>query len=267
LIALAGGIRVELYHLERLTSLLNSPKGCGIRLEYLRIVMTEPEQWAFWSTMNVDVVRKLVDNEKLHDAQLQKLSDKIDSFMERTNALIENLRAGPSSLTRPVDRIEMPTSSLSASMLCWIHRVLTEGDGQSEAVRGRFRAVQTWIGPAGATTQTASFVPPPPEQIPGRISVFLDWWRAEYPDLIDADRDSIIAALAEFHQRFLAIHPFLDANGRVARCLLDQAARELLNQGIGQDFTADTEGYFGTLKSANKGDFSALEARIAASLQ
>lgn len=55
---------VEIYHLERIRSLLDSPKGCGIRLEYLRIPMTEPEQWAFWSAMNYDVVRKLAENER-----------------------------------------------------------------------------------------------------------------------------------------------------------------------------------------------------------
>ena len=44
-------------------------KGCGIRLEYLRIPMTESEQRAFWNTMNYDVVRKLSENERRHDAQ------------------------------------------------------------------------------------------------------------------------------------------------------------------------------------------------------
>lgn len=31
--------------------------------------MTEPEQWAFWSAMNYDVVRKLAENEKRHDVR------------------------------------------------------------------------------------------------------------------------------------------------------------------------------------------------------
>ena len=48
---------VEIYHLQRLRALVDSPKGCGIRLEYLRIPMTEPKQWAFWSAVNYDVVR------------------------------------------------------------------------------------------------------------------------------------------------------------------------------------------------------------------
>jgi len=53
----SGMTTVEIYHLERLRALVDSPKGCGIRLEYLRIPMTEPKQWAFWSAVNYDVVR------------------------------------------------------------------------------------------------------------------------------------------------------------------------------------------------------------------
>ena len=37
LISHAKDIAVEIYHLERIRTLLDSPKGCGVRLEYLRI--------------------------------------------------------------------------------------------------------------------------------------------------------------------------------------------------------------------------------------
>lgn len=73
LIALNPKVRTEIYHLERLVSLLDAPKGCGIRLEYLRIAMTEAEQWAFWSAMNADIVRRLVDNEVRRENQLKQL--------------------------------------------------------------------------------------------------------------------------------------------------------------------------------------------------
>lgn len=57
LLLLAGQTRTELYHLERIRSLLDAPKGCGIRLEYLRIPMNEAEQWAFWSSKPTNRVR------------------------------------------------------------------------------------------------------------------------------------------------------------------------------------------------------------------
>jgi len=64
-----GGVPTEIYHLERIRALLDSPKGCGVRLEYFRIPMTEPEQWAFWSAMNHDVVRKLSEKARCTDAE------------------------------------------------------------------------------------------------------------------------------------------------------------------------------------------------------
>ena len=85
--ALAGQTRTEVYHLERIRSLLDAPKGCGIRLEYLRIPMTEAEQWAFWSSMNQDVVRKLVDHEVRREAQMRSLDEKLNLILERTNAI------------------------------------------------------------------------------------------------------------------------------------------------------------------------------------
>jgi hypothetical protein len=45
----------------------------------------------------------------------------------------------------------------------------------------------------------------------------------------------------------------MDANGRIARSVTDQAARELLNEGIGQEFIEDVAGYYLALAAANKG--------------
>jgi hypothetical protein len=78
-----GGVSVEIYHLERIRALLDSPKGCGVRLEYLRIPMTESEQWAFWNTMNYDVVRKLSENEMRHDAQMRSVQDTLNKLLAR----------------------------------------------------------------------------------------------------------------------------------------------------------------------------------------
>jgi fido (protein-threonine AMPylation protein) len=74
-------------------------------------------------------------------------------------------------------------------------------------------------------------------------------------------------ALAKFHHGFLQIHPFLDANGRIARLILDQAARELLGQSITADFTADPSVYFAALRAADAGDLAPLERRISVALQ
>lgn len=266
----AGQTRAELYHLERIRSLLDSPKGCGIRLEYLRIPMTEAEQWAFWSSMNQDVMRKLVDHEARRDAKMRSMEEKLDQILERTNALGFGLLADPSHVqgTRPLpESIEMPTASLSLTTLCWLHRVISEDSRLPEAVRGRLRAVRTWIGPAGSTPETATYVPPPPEDLVSLTNSWIEWWKEQHKILRSVSKEKIVSGLAQFHHRFLRIHPFLDANGRIARTLLDQAARELLNQSIGAEFTADAAAYYAALRAADSGALSLLEARIAATLK
>lgn len=268
--SLAGQTRTEVYHLERIRSLLDAPKGCGIRLEYLRIPMTEAEQWAFWSSMNQDVVRKLVDHEARREAQMRSLDEKLNLILERTNAIGFALTERPSHLGiagQASESIEMPTASLSLTTLCWLHRVITEDSGLPEAVRGRLRSVNVWIGPAGSSVETATYVPPPPEELVSLTNSWIEWWKVQHKSLQSSSKDEAITALAEFHHRFLRIHPFLDANGRLARTLLDQAARELLNQGVAAEFTDDVPAYYAALAAADKGDLESLKSRIAATLK
>ena len=264
LISQADQIETELYHLERLASLLDAPKGCGIRLQYLRIPMTEEEQWAFWNSMNYDVVRKLVQNE----SSLQSIHSKLDLVLARTNTLLANLQQSPSSLLTQalvMDNGETPTASLSISMLCWLHRIVTEGTTTPESTRGRLRSVAVWIGPPGSSPEAATFVPPNDFVHP--LFELLEWWKSGYASLRNNEKQAVIHALAEFHHRFLSLHPFLDANGRVARILLDQAARELLNSGIGAELVSDAVAYLNCLKAADQGNMQPLTGLIAASLR
>jgi fido (protein-threonine AMPylation protein) len=268
--ARTGEVPAEIYHLERIRALLDSPKGCGVRLEYLRIAMTEAEQWAFWNTMNYDVVRKLSENELRRDAQMRTVQDTLDKILARTTAIGLDLHASPSSLqkvTQAVESLEMPTASFTATTLCWVHRLLTENLNLPEAVRGRFRAVQVWIGGPGSTQETAHYLPPPPESIPKLVDEWLLWWHKKHRALREKEKKEVIVGLAELHHRFLSIHPFTDANGRIARSITDQAARELLNQTIGPEFVEDAASYFAALAAADQGDLTLLANRITAALK
>jgi len=268
--ARTGEVPAEIYHLERIRALLDSPKGCGVRLEYLRIPMTEAEQWAFWNTMNYDVVRKLSENELRRDAQMRTVQDTLDKILARTTAIGLDLHASPSSLQKPtqaVESLEMPTASFTATTLCWVRRLLTENLNLPEAVRGRFRAVQVWIGGPGSTQETAHYLPPPPESIPKLVDEWLLWWHKKHRALREKEKKEVIVGLAELHHRFLSIHPFTDANGRIARSITDQAARELLNQTIGPEFVEDAASYFAALAAADQGDLTLLANRITAALK
>ena len=264
LISEAHDIEIELYHVERVASILDAPKGCGIRLQYLRLPMTEEEQWAFWNEMNYDVARKLIQQ----GSSLEHISNKLDLILSRTNTLLPDLPQSASSILnqpQPPETGEILTPSLSVSMLCWLHRIVTEGTDSLESSRGRLRTVDVWIGPLGSTPDQATHRPP--RDFVHQLHELLDWWKSEYPELRDKRKHDVVQALARFHHRFLFLHPFLDANGRVARVLLDQAARELLDLGVGVELVADSTGYFGSLAAADRGELAALTDLIEASLR
>lgn len=77
---------------------------------------------------------------------------------------------------------------------------------------GDFRYTQNWIG--GSSPSNATFVPPPPSEVPralGDIEKFIHAKEDGYPPLIKA---------ALLHAQFETIHPFTDGNGRTGRLLV-----------------------------------------------
>jgi Fic family protein len=101
---------------------------------------------------------------------------------------------------------------LSLRLVKELHVVLMEGVRGGHATPGEFRRSQNWIGPPGCTPTTATFIPPPPEEL---MSCLGEWESAlretTIPPLIHAGL---------VHYQFEAIHPFLDGNGRVGRLLI-----------------------------------------------
>lgn len=74
---------------------------------------------------------------------------------------------------------------------------------------GQFRTTQNWIG---ESIERAVYLPPPPEKL---ASLLQDWCELSNARVHTAEH------AIECYVRLLAIHPFPDANGRVARALLD----------------------------------------------
>ena len=93
-----------------------------------------------------------------------------------------------------------------------LHEKLMNEVGGHHAKRGEFRKIQNWIGKPGCTPETASFVPPPPDEVEACLAAWEKFLHeSDWPPLV-------IIALA--HYQFEAIHPFLDGNGRVGRLLI-----------------------------------------------
>lgn len=81
----------------------------------------------------------------------------------------------------------------------------------SDKLPGEIRRSQNWIG--GSRPGTASFVPPPPEEVPVAMADLDRWIHSN-----DPIPPLIKAGLA--HAQFESIHPFLDCNGRIGRMLV-----------------------------------------------
>jgi hypothetical protein len=265
LASIADPVMVELYHQERIRSLLDSPKGYGLRLQYLRIPMTEEEQYALWSTLGDDITSRLTRQE----AGILELHRKVDLVLERTIRLDDAMTGGPSSLESSLlPRLtQFPTADLQIGDVLWIHRLCTDDADLPESTRGRFRATTVWIGQPGSSPETARFVPPPPSDIESLLVDLLSRWRGDYTKALGSDQQERILAIAKFHHGFLSIHPFLDANGRVGRALLQQQLLELTGRQLRAVFSDEPAVYYKALSAADEGDIAVLVKLISSNLE
>jgi len=132
------------------------------------------------------------------------------SFLEESNDASEvfnYVRAVDYGLDRLKD---LP---VSLRLIREIHARLMEGVRGGNLTPGKFRHTQNWIGPAGSTLETATYVPPPVDEMQEALNELEKFIRAdtEIPPL---------ARVGMIHYQFEAIHPFLDGNGRIGRLLI-----------------------------------------------
>lgn len=70
--SVVGGIPFELYHLERITNILNTPQHYGTRLEFLQIAMTHEE-----------IIALYAQRDKEHLQQLAAVTDALEAATQR----------------------------------------------------------------------------------------------------------------------------------------------------------------------------------------
>jgi Fic family protein len=102
---------------------------------------------------------------------------------------------------------------VSVRLIREIHAELLQGVRGSRLTPGELRRSQNWIGPGGSTLANATFVPPPPDEVPkalGELEAFLH----------ATDDQPLLIKIGLAHAQFETIHPFLDGNGRVGRLLI-----------------------------------------------
>ena len=139
----------------------------------------------------IDVLQKDRKNEKIKD------TEEIVNYIKATNYAFKRLE-------------ELP---LCMRLIKETHSILLSGVRGNEKSPGEFRKSQNWIGYAGCTLNTASFVPPAPGEMEKSLSDLEKYIHEDsfIPNLIK---------IALIHYQFETIHPFLDGNGRMGRLLI-----------------------------------------------
>ena len=123
---------------------------------------------------------------------------------------LREVRACIATLRFGVNRLR--EEELSLEFIKALHENLLRGEG-GQRTPGEFRTSQNWLGQAGATQATATYVPPPVDALPDLLAAFEESLqeRGQLPDLIQC---------AMLHAQFETIHPFVGGNGRLGRLLI-----------------------------------------------
>lgn len=137
-----------------------------------------------------------------------------------------------------------------------LHTILLKERYQVEAVTPDGKPTKRWIQvgqyksvPNHVKTVTGEiFYFATPEETPSKMYDLINWLRVE----IEKKEVNPLVLAAEFHYRFIRIHPFDDGNGRIARLLMNFI---LLTKGLPPVIikTEDKNNYFAALRQADAG--------------
>ena len=122
--------------------------------------------------------------------------------------------ANVSAMEEAIARADDP-SPIRVADIQAIHATLMKQE--PDAMPGRVREVQNWLGGRLDSPLGAEFVPPPPDEVEPLLEDLVSFLvRDDLPP---------VAQAAMAHAQFETIHPFIDGNGRVGRCLVHVALR------------------------------------------
>lgn len=103
------------------------------------------------------------------------------------------------------------TATITLDDLLGIHQILMERSA-TPTIGGAVRTVQNWIGGGSHNPCSASFVPPPPDEVDALLDDLLAY--------VNGDDHPALVQAAIAHAQFETIHPFVDGNGRTGRALI-----------------------------------------------
>jgi Fic family protein len=173
-------------------------------------------------------------------ARNQHADGVIDILLDATNAEGEEHRK---KLT--AERLFSWHAALFPTGYSGLHKIHVAGWRDDQA--GPMQVVSGAIG-----REKIHYQAPPATAIAGEIDHFLYWWR------VSSDNVDGLLRAAIAHLWFVAIHPFEDGNGRIARTLTEMALAEDENMhtryySLSSQIMKEREGYYALLDSTNRG--------------
>lgn len=203
---------------DEMRSLLSKADRALGRLDGSIEALPNPELFVFMYVRKEAVLSSQIEGTQASLGDVLEVEAKIFDPMRPDDT--EEILNYVAALNYGLDRLE--SLPLSLRLVREIHERLMQGVRGQHATPGEFRKTQNWIGSAGATIRTASFVPPPPAELPRLLGSFESYLHVE-------DDLPLLIRLGLIHAHFETLHPFLDGNGRMGRllitfCLCERAA-------------------------------------------
>lgn len=182
--------------------------------------------WIEGNQLSLGQVAALSEHKKVESEERQKLE---------VNNCIRSLRW----------ILKNPKKPLTPARLLKIHALMTE-NLLPKGRLGKYRDVQNYIVNA---KNVVIFTPPAPVQVKQRMKDLFLW-------LEKSKEESAIIRSAVFHHEFVAIHPFVDGNGRTARAaaqwiLLEKGLEPLFTLGVDEFFAQDRSRYYDMIQQTH----------------
>jgi fido (protein-threonine AMPylation protein) len=259
----------QIYHLERIRTILDQPTGYGVRLEFLRIELTPEEQFAYFTNSRKDVENLVGNNNRL----LRLLNTKVDKLLTDQQFVVQTLALSAEKdgfeVSPPPSRPDLflgssyraspkesgLSSNITIELLLALHRAVSFEIPSNEV--GALRNKVVYLSRADQPPSEAVATSPAPAKVPELLQVLCSNWNDDFSKLNKTEAEAKLNAIAKFHAEFLQIHPFTDGNGRVARLVLMQQCLDVF--GIAEMGLLDKgAAYYGALLKADNGQLNAL---------
>lgn len=258
------------YDVERISGVLDSAEGYGVRVGYLRIPMSPEEQIGYFASReNVleGVIAENTERIQALAAQIANLKEgqhhvahTINLIAKAHEIVVEPLRAfDPLAMGEITgdSAQDKALADITPATILFAHRLVCFELPPRQI--GRFRQEEVFIQKATEAPDEPLLSPPGPVEVPALVAELCERWRDQYSYAITFDLQ--LEAIAEFFHKFICIHPFLDGNGRVARSLLMQQCIEFFGH-IDMSLFSRGVDYYAALQIADRGDIKPLQELV-----